>query len=152
MKGAAEMRKHCLAIVWGLAMIGSHALAQPKSDEDVITAMEQTWVRATAVGDKETVRELLDDSYIERTPTGATRTKEDVLQAPPPSMTSTQDLDDLIVVVRGDTASVTGTNRYRAAPGVTPVDYVFVDAFQKREGVWRIVRSQMARRGGELSK
>jgi hypothetical protein len=146
------MRKHCLALVLGLAMIGSHALAQPRSDEDVIAAMEQTWIRATAVGDKETVGELLDDSYVERTPSGATRTKKDVLQAPPPSMTSTQDLDDLIVVVRGDTASVNGTDRYRAAPGATPVDYVFVDTFRKREGVWRIVRSQMARRGGELSK
>jgi hypothetical protein len=142
------MRKRYLAFFLGLTLIGSHAFAQPKSDEDVIASMEQTWIRATAVGDKETVRGLLDDSYVERMPSGATRTKEDVLHAPPPSSTSTQDLGDLVIVVRGDTATATGTNRYRSAPGAVPVDYVFVDGFQKRDGIWRIVRSQMTQRGG----
>jgi hypothetical protein len=116
------------------------------NDEAVLKAMEQTWIIAIANTDRGTMNRLLDDSFVETSPNGQRRTKSDLLLASPPPPGSSQALTDVDVRLLGDTAIVTGTNRFRPSPVAQPVDYSFTDVFMRKADGWRVVSSQMSRR------
>ncbi|WP_176058825.1 nuclear transport factor 2 family protein [Paraburkholderia sp. BCC1876] len=115
-------------------------------DEDRLKSLEQTWITASSNTDRVTLDKLLDDSFIDTTPTGTRRSKSDVLLAPPPPPSSTQTLVNLEVRVNGDTAIVTGTNHFNPGANAQPSDYSFTDVFVRRETGWRAVSAQMTRK------
>jgi ketosteroid isomerase-like protein len=119
--------------------------SEPANDEDQILSLERDWVRAVVDEDRGTLNELLDESYVEMGAHGARRAKRDVLAAAPPPATSTQTLEDIQIRVNGDTAIVTGVNRYRASPVASVASVRFTDVFERRDGRWRVVASQLGR-------
>jgi hypothetical protein len=127
------------------AIVLNAGATELNADQQLLVGLEQTWVKAVSEGDRTTMRQLLDDCYVETTAKGQTRLKSDVLVAPPPPPLSMQRIESIDVEVRGDTAVVRGTNRYRSAPSMQPVNYRFVDQFVRRNGSWYAVRSQMTR-------
>jgi hypothetical protein len=118
----------------------------PVNDKIVLESLEQAWVKATVANNRVALDQLLDDAFIETRPSGMTRSKKDVLSAPPPPATSTQSLDELQVQVSGDTAVVTGINHYRNTPAQTPIDIAFTDVFERRGDSWRVISSRMMRK------
>jgi ketosteroid isomerase-like protein len=129
-------------------LVESPALAVNQRDQDEATLkeMEQTWVTAVTNGDRVTLAKLLDDSFIETSPNGMRRSKSDLLLAPSPASGSSQTLVDLDVRVNGDTAIVSGTNRFRPALDAQAVNYAFTDVFVRKTEGWRVMSSQMTRR------
>jgi hypothetical protein len=116
-----------------------------QNDEAVIRQMEEMWVQASMHHDRDTLTMLLDDSYREITPQGTTRSKSDVLSAPPAPAGSTQTLQNVQVQVDGDQATAIGVNRFMAPDGQQAV-FAFKDDFARREGQWRVVGSWMSRK------
>ncbi|MEX3932424.1 nuclear transport factor 2 family protein [Paraburkholderia phymatum] len=116
-----------------------------QNDEPVIRQMEQTWLQASMHRDRDTLEALLDDSYREVTPSGVTRTKSDVLSAPPLPAGSTQTLQNVAVHVDGDRAVAVGEDHFMAPNGQSAV-FAFKDDFVRRDGQWRIVGSWMSRK------
>ncbi|RKR44204.1 nuclear transport factor 2 family protein [Paraburkholderia sp. BL17N1] len=133
-----------------LAILLASSLASPAfasdQDEATLKAMEQTWATATANTDRVALEKLLDDSFVDTTPSGSHRSKSDLLLAPPPPPGSTQTLMDMEVRVNGDTAIVTGINQFRANRGARPVDYSFTDVFVRKSEGWRAIAAQMIRK------
>lgn len=140
--------KHLLRIFAAASLALSAALPvfAADHDEDTLKSLEQTWVTASSNTDRATLDKLLDDSFIDTTPSGARRSRSDVLLAPPPPPSSTQTLMNLEVRVNGDTAVVTGTNHFIPGPNAQPSDYSFTDVFVRKENGWRAVSAQMTRK------
>ncbi len=137
------------AMILILACVGTSAFAQAQDNAATLEALEQAWVQATVNGDRASIDRLLDESFIETSSDGSRRSKTDVLLAPPPPAGSSQLLDGLQVRTFGDTAIVTGDNRYRAQGQTERVNFAFTDVFVRRNGAWRVVSSQYTRRGRE---
>lgn len=115
-------------------------------DEETLKSLEQTWIAAVSTTDRAMLDKILDDAYVETTPSGARRGKSDAMLASPPPPGSSQALTDVDVRVTGDTAIVTGTNHFLPTATSKPVDYLFTDVFVRRAEGWRVVSSQMTRR------
>ncbi|WP_322032020.1 nuclear transport factor 2 family protein [Paraburkholderia sp. J76] len=142
------MKRPCLTAfaLLSIACASAAHAAQPSDDERTLQQFEQNWLEAGRTHDREALNRMLDDSYVEITPTGVQRTKAQVLKAPPPPPGATQTLRDMQVQVNGDSAVVTGIDRYQSALKGDFSDYSFYDEFARRDGVWRVVTSRMARR------
>lgn len=140
--------KHLLRIFAAASLALSVALPAfaADHDEDTLKSLEQTWITASSNTDRATLDKLLDDSFIDTTPSGTRRSKSDVLLAPPLPPSSTQTLMNLDVRVNGDTAIVTGTNHFIPGPNAQPRDYSFTDVFVRKESGWRAISSQMTRK------
>ncbi|NYH23621.1 nuclear transport factor 2 family protein [Paraburkholderia bryophila] len=135
-----------LAAVVSLALAAIIPAYAADRDEDALKTIEQTWITASSNTDRVTLDSLLDDSFIDTTPSGTRRSKSDVLLAPPPPPGSTQTLTNLEVRVNGDTAIVTGTNHFTLGPNAQPSDYSFTDVFVRKERDWRAVSAQITRK------
>lgn len=135
-----------LAAVASLALAAAIPAYATDSDEVALKTIEQTWITASSNTDRVTLDKLLDDSFIDTTPSGARRSKTDVLLAPPPPPGSKQSLMNLEVRVNGDTAIVTGTNHFIPGPNAEPSDYSFTDVFVRKETGWHAVSAQMTRK------
>jgi hypothetical protein len=118
--------------------VGLHTEVQVKA---TLVSIEQTWVDAAAHGDRATLDELLDNSFIETMPNGARRSKADVLFAPALPPGSVQTLGDLKVRVLGNVAMVSGVNHYTPASGLKTIDYAFTDLYVRRGDTWRVASS-----------
>ncbi|QNK00409.1 nuclear transport factor 2 family protein [Dyella telluris] len=135
------------AFLFALSVVASgfHAhAAEVSNDEQAVRSMEQSWLKAASTGDKAAMKQMLDDQYVERTPNGSIRTKADVLSAPPLPASAMQEIQILRVEVSGDTAVVLGTNQYRTNPSATAINFMYMDVFQRRDGAWRVIASQMS--------
>ncbi|MFM0225202.1 nuclear transport factor 2 family protein [Paraburkholderia dipogonis] len=113
--------------------------------ETTLASMEQAWVNAAIRGDRATLDQLLDDSFIETMPNGARRTKADVLFAPTLPSGSTQSLGELKVHVFGNIAMVSGVNHYTPGSGMKATDYAFTDVYVRRGDAWRVAASSTTR-------
>ena len=111
----------------------------------MIRRMENTWIQASMQQDRDTLEALLDDSYRGVMPSGVTRTKHDVLTAPPAPAGSRQTLRELEIHVYGDRAVAIGESQFMAPDGQQAV-FAFTDDFARRDGQWRVVGSWMTRR------
>lgn len=141
------MKRMAIAVFASLLVVATGANAGQSTDDDAtLQQLEQSWVHATTTGDRAALNRLLDDSYVETTANGTHRSKLDVLSAPPPPPGSTQVLRDVTVRLNGDTAIVTGINRFTLSSTTQPADYSFTDVFVRRDGGWRVASSQMTRR------
>ncbi|WP_144147762.1 nuclear transport factor 2 family protein [Paraburkholderia sp. BCC1884] len=140
--------KHVLRLVAvaSLALSAVFPAQAADHDEGALKTIEQTWITASSNTDRVTLDKILDDSFIDTTPSGARRSKSDVLLAPPPPPGSTQTLMNLEVRVNGDTAIVTGINHFNPGANAQPSDYSFTDVFVRRENSWRAVSAQMTRK------
>lgn len=134
-----------LAAPFFAALAFSASVSAMQNDEAVIRQMERTLMQASMHHDRDTLKPLLDDAYREFTPSGAGRTKNDVLSAPPAPAGSTQTLKDLEVRVDGDRTIATGENYFMAPNGQAAL-IAFRDEFVRRDGQWRAVGSWMSRR------
>lgn len=135
-----------LAAVASLTFSAAFPAYAADHDEDTLKAIEQTWITASSNTDRVTLDKLLDDSFIDTTPSGTRRSKSDVLLAPPPPPGSTQTLMNLEVHLTGNTAIVTGINHFNPGANAQPSDYSFTDVFVRRETGWRAVSAQMTRK------
>jgi ketosteroid isomerase-like protein len=115
--------------------------------EATLTSIEQTWVDAAIRGDRATLDQLLDDSFVETMPNGARRTKADVLFAPTLPHGSKQTLGQMKVRVFGNVAMVSGVNHYTPAASMKATSYVFTDLYVRRGDVWRVASSSTTRGG-----
>jgi hypothetical protein len=138
-----------LYMLFPAPLLAVFALSTPahatQNDESVIRQIEQRWVQASMTHDRDTLKALLDDSYREITPSGAARSKSDVLNAPPAPAGSTQTLQDVQIRVDGDEAVAAGENHFMAPNGQVAV-FAFKDDFVRRNGQWRVVGSWMTRK------
>jgi ketosteroid isomerase-like protein len=132
-----------------LVLIGATCVAQVTDGNPSPEALEQVWVRAVMRRDLTALDRILDASFVETLSSGVRRTKADVLAAAPPPSGSTQELQDLRVRTYGDTAIVTGVNRFRQSGQAEPVYFAFTDVFVRKHGDWCAVSSQMTFRGRE---
>jgi ketosteroid isomerase-like protein len=107
------------------------------------TDLEHRWVAALQAHDTAALNEILDDSFVDSTFRGGTRTKHDVLTGPPAGGAyKSVRLDDVNVRAYGrDTVIVTGVNVLSGPAGDT-VRVRFTDVFRKSTGRWRAVAAQ----------
>ncbi|NYH13900.1 nuclear transport factor 2 family protein [Paraburkholderia bryophila] len=118
--------------------IGLHTEVQVETTR---ASLEQAWVNAALQGDRVTLDELLDNSFIETMPNGARRSKADLLFAPALPPGAAQSLGDLKVRVLGNVAMVSGVNHYTPASGLKTIDYAFTDLYVRRGDTWRVASS-----------
>lgn len=129
-----------LALSTCVLAVGLHTEVQVES---TLTSLEQAWVNAAVQGDRATLDELLDNSFIETMPNGARRSKADILFAPALPAGSAQTLGDIKVRVLGNVAMVSGVNHYSPAAGVKAIDFTFTDLYVRRGDKWRVASSHM---------
>jgi hypothetical protein len=138
-----------LHLYFAAPLIAAFALSAPghanENDEAVILQMEHAWLDAVMHHDRDTLDVLLDNAYRGVTPTGAARSKADVLNATPALSGSKQTLQNMQVQVNGDKAVVFGEDRYMAPDGQETV-FVFKDDFVRRGGQWRIAGSWLTKK------
>ena len=136
------MKRFALLATTGLSTcvlaVGLHTEVQV---EATLVSIEQSWVEAAAHGDRATLDELLDNSFIETMPNGARRSKADVLFAPALPPGTVQTLGDLKVRVLGNVAMVSGVNHYTPASGLKTIDYAFTDLYVRHGDTWRVASS-----------
>lgn len=134
-----------LATACALLLSAACGVSAAQNDESALKSIEQAWITATVQSDRATLDKLLDDSFIEIMPSGVSRSKTDLLIAQPPAKGSTQSLEDVQVRVYGDSAVVTGVNRY-AAPGMAAHDFAFTDVYVRSGDNWRAVATHISRK------
>ena len=105
--------------------------------------LEHQWVAALQAHDTAALNDLLDDSFVDSTFRGGTRTKHDVLTGPAAGGAyKSVRLDDVNVRAYGrSTAIVTGVNVLTGPAGDT-VRVRFTDVFCKSGLRWRAVSAQ----------
>lgn len=104
--------------------------------------LEARWVAATQAHDTAALNELLDDTFVDSTFRGTTRTKHDVLTGPPAGGGyKSVRLDEVNVRTYGHTAIVTGVNILQGPAGDV-VRVRFTDVFCKSGRAWRAVSAQ----------
>ncbi|MFM0647799.1 nuclear transport factor 2 family protein [Paraburkholderia bryophila] len=109
--------------------------------EATLVSIEQMWVDAAARGDRATLDQLLDNSFVETMPNGARRSKADLLFAPALPPGAAQSLGDLKIRVLGNVAMVSGVNHYTPASGLKTIDYAFTDLYVRLGDTWRVASS-----------
>lgn len=146
--------KPCVArkkwfVSMSLALASMQCMAQMPGDSAALESLENAWVQATASRDIATLDRILDPSFVETLSNGRRRDKAEALSAAPPPVGSTQQLQDMKVRTYGDTAIVTGTNRFSQSGQPAALLFSFTDVFVRRDGAWRAVSSHMTLQGRE---
>ena len=144
------MKKLICGILLMVLMAGM-AVMQPAmaASEDVaatLKGLEDKWALASLNNDAAGLSPLLADGFLSVTSKGAVRTKAELLE----SMTAgtiklqTSKIDDMRVVVYGDTAVVVGRWQGKGSEKGKAFDEAerFTDTWVKQNGQWRCVASQ----------
>jgi uncharacterized protein (TIGR02246 family) len=124
-----------------------------EDDERQILALHEAGDRALMSGDLEVLTQIFADDYVQYNESGKAFTKQDVLNnfrtgaIRYPSIVST----GRGIRVFGDTAVVHGSesDEVEADGKRFSVRYVYLDVLRKRDGKWKLVASQLARRADE---
>lgn len=141
-----------IALGFALLSLGtSLSAAELVKDAQAVRMLEETWLRASAEGDKDVMRTMLDDRYLEWSPGGHLRRKTDLLNAAPLPADALLGQQVLRVELHGDTAIVFGTDKYRAKPSKPESTYLFMDVLQRHDGTWRLIASQETLQGSQAS-
>lgn len=147
MKSCAA-RSKCFASI-SFALLSMQCIAQTPGASASPETLERAWVQATASRDMATLDRILDPSFVETLSNGHRRNKAEVLSAAPPPVGSTQQLQDMQVRTYGDTAIITGTNRFNQSGQPAALLFSFTDVFVRRDDAWRAVSSHMTLQGRE---
>jgi hypothetical protein len=140
--GAAAWRIALAPLVALLAAVASPAaLADSAADQAAILKSERDWVTATENGNKPALERLLHMTFVNISPIGVIRNRSEALSAGPPPPGSSQTLLDMKVRTFGDSAVVTGVNRYRPSPSGQTTDVVFTDTYLRTPQGWQVVSS-----------
>jgi uncharacterized protein (TIGR02246 family) len=127
----------------------SNQNSEAQSDERQILALHEAGDKALMSADLEVLAQIFADDYVQYNEAGEAFTKQDVLNnfrtgaIRYPSIVSTSRK----VRIFGETALVHGSesDEVEANGKQFNVRYVYLDVLQKRNGVWKIVASQLAR-------
>ncbi|HZZ67438.1 MAG TPA: nuclear transport factor 2 family protein [Phenylobacterium sp.] len=146
MRIAAARLAAPFALALGLAAAsGAHAaddpLRQPRSD-DGVKATEAAWVAALKARDVATLDRLLADDFVDTTWQGALRRKPAILGALTAQGGQPNEIYDLSVVRRGDTAICRGLNTIHGPDGAVRARLRFTDVFLYGADGWRAVSAQ----------
>jgi ketosteroid isomerase-like protein len=122
---------------------------EAQSDERQILMLHEAGDKALMSADLEVLAQIFADDYVQYNEAGEAFTKQDVLNnfrtgaIRYPSIVSTSRK----VRIFGETALVHGSesDEVEANGKQFNVRYVYLDVLQKRNGVWKIVASQLAR-------
>lgn len=132
------MRLSLLAVLVVVA-VGCATTAPPAA---YFEDLERRWVAALQAHDTATLNELLDDSFVDSTFRGTTRTKSDVLTGPAAGGAyKSVRLEDVNVRTYRRTAIVTGVNVLQGPAGDV-VRVRFTDVFCKSRSAWKAVAAQ----------
>ncbi len=126
------------------------ATREPLTDEQQILALHEAGDRALMAADLAVLAEIFADDYVQYNDAGQAFTKQEVLEnfrsgaIRYPSIVST----GRKIRVLGSTAVVHGSENDEVEAGGKRfrVAYVYLDVLQKRDGKWKLVASQLARR------
>ena len=129
---------------FALSLLAARCASGGAPEPDDFVALEHRWIAALQQRDVKTLDELLDDSFVDSTFRGTTRSKRDVLAGPPAGGGyQSIRLDDMQVRGYGrDTVIVTGVNVLKGAAESDIVRVRFTDVFHKSGGTWRAVAAQ----------
>ena len=143
-------RLRVLGVVVALLAMGAAASAQDvKSDQQVLTELEQLWDAAFHRGDAKYIETLLADEFIATYGDGSRgdKAKELSLAGDNRQQVDSSRLDEFIVKTFGNTAVVWFT-QFLVGPvngKPTEVRYRYVDVWVNRGGRWLAVASQSTR-------
>lgn len=112
------------------------------SNKMQIVDLEHQWLQAASAGDRETLKSLLADNFVDVNVDGQIRDRAQVIGRPGAPPHSNQTLEELRVRVWGDTAVATGINVVHSLDKGWTVEVPFTDTFTRVQGRWRAVSSQ----------
>ena len=137
----------CIAVL--LLMIATAGLQQTVSaatgDEAALRAIEEKWDAASVKGDTAALEAIWADSFVSTSVDGVVRTKPEMLarlKAGEVKYLSAK-VDDLKVIVSGDTAVVNGrwAGHFVEKGKTTKATERFTDTFVRQGGTWRCLAS-----------
>ena len=108
---------------------------QPKTQQALID-LEHNWAKALEKKDAATVACILATEFVDTTPDGELRNREQTLAAIAKRGETTNELHDLSVTMLGDAAVVHGVNHVRDKSGTEVAMVRFTDVFAYRAGQW----------------
>ena len=114
------------------------AAKQPKTQQALID-LEHDWAKALEKKDAATVACILAAEFVDTTPEGEVRNREQTLAAITRRHETTNNLQDLSVTMLGDVAVVHGSNLVRDSAGLGIAMVRFTDVFAYRAGRWKAV-------------
>jgi len=149
------MKKLTGAILLVTACIGL-AFAQDKmtpakgtSVADAVKQVEHDWTDAMKAGDADKLGQIVADDWIGLGPDGKTESKQAFIAdfKSGKSRTESYDFGPMTVKVIGNVAIVQGSDTEKSTTGGRDSSgkYVWMDVFDKRDGKWVAVRSQLAK-------
>lgn len=116
-----------------------------------VLAAEDEWISAEISRDEAVLRRVIDDRFVFNSSNGRTSGKDDLIKNVLGWKMTGQTVSERTVVVEGDTAVIFGTTELRfASEGQEDRKSLlrYTATYIKREGQWRALALQMARREG----
>jgi ketosteroid isomerase-like protein len=123
--------------------------ASPATEEQRVLAVEDEWIGAEINRDEITLRRVIDDRFVLNSNSGKTSDKLTLIKYILGWNLVAQTITERSVLVEGDTAVVFGTTELRfASAGKEDTTSLlrYTATYVKREGQWRAVALQMAKR------
>jgi ketosteroid isomerase-like protein len=123
--------------------------ASPATEEQRVLAVEDEWIGAEINRDEITLRRVIDDRFVLNSNSGKTSDKLTLIKNILGWNLVAQTITERSVLVEGDTAVVFGTTELRfASAGKEDTTSLlrYTATYIKREGQWRAVALQMAKR------
>jgi len=114
-----------------------------------VLAVEDEYVQAEIDSDEAAIRRIVDDRFVFNGNDGATSGKDDLIKMVVGWNMTGQTVSERSIVVAGETAVIFGTTELRfAADGKedTVSRQRYTSVYTKRNGQWRFLALQMARR------
>ena len=127
------------ALVWG----GAAAAMGAGPEADAIEARDRELNAAIVRHDVATARGIYEDAFVLTTSSGKTKSRDDLLAeiAKPGLAFEVNEMSDVVVRVRGDTAVLTGTLHQRGTYDGNAFDVRVrvTDTWHREGGTWRIL-------------
>jgi ketosteroid isomerase-like protein len=114
------------------------AAKQPKTQQALID-LERDWAKALERKDAAVVACILAPEFVDSTPDGELRNREQTLAAIAQRKDNSNELQDLSVTMLGEAAVVHGVNHVRDSSGKEVAVVRFTDVFAYRGGQWKAV-------------
>ena len=119
------------------------------AEEQRVLSVEDEYVAAEVTRDEQALRRLVDDKFVQNSPTGTTSGKEELIRGVLNMRMLGQTVRERSVLIEGDLAIIFGTADLRFAdPGkedrVNSLRYTSV--YVRRDGQWRMLALHMQRR------
>lgn len=119
------------------------------AEEQRVLSAEDEYVAAEVTRDEQALRRLVDDKFVQNSPTGTTSGKEELIRGVLNMRMLGQTVRERSVLIEGDLAIIFGTADLRFAdPGkedrVNSLRYTSV--YVRRDGQWRMLALHMQRR------